>query len=253
MIPHFAKLVKMCYFNIHEIYIRGEIYKMTNKHINKKTKENLKKDEEFNKDLSIMNEVREIEQSYTDDLISELPNKLEEAKERITNEIIKYIDEKGITMNPLVITNYFFKPIIPLGSVMPDYNAEKLAIVYEYYCHILTEVNSRLGVFPASLTSFCQLAGITMAELRRLKNSPDLNMRIVVEKIYDQIGDTNITMSQLDMLNTRSTIFKLKSQNEIVEKPQTTVHINITEKPDMSKIEERLEKYKVFAGKKGNK
>lgn len=226
---------------------------MTNKHINKKTKENLKKDEEFNKDLSIMNEVREIEQSYTDDLISELPNKLEEAKERITNEIIKYIDEKGITMNPLVITNYFFKPIIPLGSVMPDYNAEKLAIVYEYYCHILTEVNSRLGVFPASLTSFCQLAGITMAELRRLKNSPDLNMRIVVEKIYDQIGDTNITMSQLDMLNTRSTIFKLKSQNEIVEKPQTTVHINITEKPDMDKIEERLEKYKVFAGKKGNK
>ena len=225
---------------------------MPKKYENKFTEANLKKDEEFNNELSIVNEVRDIEQSYTDKLISDMPIKLQEAKENITKEISKYIDEKGITTNPLVITNYFFKPIIPIGSILPDYNAEKLAAVFDYYCYILAEVNSKMGSFPASLTSFCQLAGLTMTELRRLKNSPDYNMKIIVEKIYDQIGDTNITMSQLGMVNERSTIFKLKSQNEIVEKPQTTVHINITEKPDMERIEERLNKYKVFSGKKGN-
>ena len=75
-------------------------------------------------------------------------------------------------------------------------------------------------------------------------------MRIIVEKIYDQIGDENITMSQMGIVSERSTIFKMKSQNEIVEKQQPTVHISITEKPDYEQIEERLKKYKQFANKK---
>ena len=224
---------------------------MTNKHINKYTKNNLKKDEEFNRDLLNVNELRTVEQSYVDNLVNDLPKYLEDSKKRLTNDICKYVDEHGVTTNPLVITNYFFKPIVPLGSVMPDYNAERLAVVYEYYCHVLAEINSKMGNFPASLTSFCNLAGITLSELRRYKNSNDLNMRIIAEKIYDQIGDTNITMSQLGMVSERSTIFKLKSQNELEEKPKTTVHINITEKPDMQRISERLEKYKSFSGKKG--
>lgn len=75
-------------------------------------------------------------------------------------------------------------------------------------------------------------------------------MRVVVEKIYDQIGDANITMSQMGMVKERSTIFKMKSENEMVEKQQPNVNINIVEQPDLKKIEENLNKYKMFATKK---
>ena len=45
----------------------------------------------------------------------------------------------------------------------------------------------------------------------------------------------------------------MKSQNELVEKEQPKVSINIVEKPDYERIQERLDKYKYFANKKGKK
>ena len=131
------------------------------------------------------------------------------------------------------------------------YNAEKLGMVFDYYCDILTEINDKIGYLPSSLTSFCKLAGITTTTLRNYRNSTDLNMRIVADKIYDQIGDENLTMSQLGKINERSTIFKMKSQNEMVEKEQPKVQINITEKPDPDRIKKRLEKYAQYSDKKG--
>ena len=153
-------------------------------------------------------------------------------------------------LSPLVITNYFFKPITNLTCVEPTYSAEQLGMIFDYYCYIVANINDKIGNFPTSLTSFCKLAGITLGTLRNLKNSPDYNMRVVVEKIYDQIGDDNITMSQMGMVKERSTIFKMKSQNELVEKEQPKVSINITEKPNFDQIEARISKYRQFAKKK---
>lgn len=158
-----------------------------------------------------------------------------------------------VKINPLVITNYFFKSITPITSQEPIYNAEKLGMVFDYYCDILANVNDKIGDFPSSLTSFCKLAGITLNTLRQYKNSTDYNMRVVAEKIYDQIGDENITMSQMGIVKERTTMFKMKSQNELVEKQQPNININITEKPDMERIEERIGKYKQFASKKDRK
>ena len=78
-------------------------------------------------------------------------------------------------------------------------------------------------------------------------------MRVVAEKIYDQVGDDNLSMAQLGIVKDRSTIFKMKSQNEMVEKQQPNININITEKPDMDRIAERIGKYKNFANKKERK
>lgn len=213
------------------------------------------------------NELRDLEQFYTTNKVDNMFEKIDEQKQAITNEIIEFsknnlkptefnkegepiwYEQKPI--NPLVITNYFFKSITPIGSQEPIYNAEKLSMVFDYYCHILAEVNDKIGYFPSSLTSFCKLAGITLNTLRGYKNSIDLNMRVVAEKIYDQIGDENITMSQMGIVKERSTIFKMKSQNELVEKQQPKVNVNITEIPDMDRIQERLDKYKKYANKKG--
>ena len=211
------------------------------------------------------NQLRELEQFYTTNKVDTMFDTIEEQKTKLVNEMIEYKenhlkpckwDEEGnpiaysIDINPLVITNYFFKPITPITSQEPIYNAEKLGMVFDYYCDILANVNDKIGNFPSSLTSFCKLAGITLNTLRNYKNSTDYSMRVVAEKIYDQIGDENITMSQMGIVKERTTMFKMKSQNELVEKQQPNININITEKPDFDRIQERIGKYKQFANKK---
>ena len=214
---------------------------------------------------SNQNELRKLEEFYNTNEVESMMMEVEAKKEELVKQMIEYSskhtvackwDEDGnpiafrTRINPLIITNYFFKPITPISSQEPVYNAERLGMVFDYYCDILAEVNDKIGDFPSSLTSFCKLAGITLSTLRSYRNSRDLNMRIIAEKIYDQIGDANITMSQMGMVKERSTIFKMKSENEMVEKQQPNVNINIVEQPDLKKIEEKLNKYKMFATKK---
>lgn len=211
---------------------------------------------------------RELEKFYTEGKVEDILKNLEERKKELVEDMIEYSqehkkecrwDKEGnpidfkVDYNPFVIENVFFKSIVPIGCQEPHYNAEKLSLAYDFYCQLLVEVNNNIGQYPASLTSFCHFAGITLNTLRQYRNSPDLAMRTIAEKIYDQIGDTNITMSQLGIVKERSTIFKMKSQNEIVEKEQPRVNINIVEAPDMQKIEERINKYKSFADKKTQK
>lgn len=214
------------------------------------------------------NDLRALEEFYTTGKVEDMLSTIEEKKKELVEDMINYAEthrvpckwnEEGeptaykLNMNPLVINNYYFKSIVPIASQEPMYNAEKLAMVYDYYCDILSNINDKIGYFPSSLTSFCKLAGITLSTLKSYKNSNDLNMRVIAEKIYDQIGDENITMAQMDIVKERSTLFKLKSQNEMVEKQQPNVNITITERPDMEKIEQRINKYKVFAEKKEKK
>lgn len=225
-----------------------------------KTKENNLEIQKSNQ-----NKLRDLEQMYVENKIDTMFDNIEAKKQELVNGMIEYAekhtkackwDKDGVPLDytvdisPLVINNYFFKSIVPITSQEPQYNAEKLGMVFDYYCEILAEVNDKIGNFPSSLTSFCKLAGITLATLRNYKNSSDYSLRVVAEKIYDQIGDENITMSQMGVVRERSTIFKMKSQNEITEKEQPKININITEQPDMERIGERLKKYSVFAAKK---
>jgi len=226
------------------------------------------KNKEKNREIQLSNQnnLRDLEQMYIENKIDNMFENIEQRKEELVQDMIKYADEhtkpvkwnkdgipigEKIEINPLVINNYFFKSIVPITSQEPQYNAEKLGMVFDYYCEILAEINDKIGNFPSSLTSFCKLSGLTLNSLRQLRNSSDYSMRVVVEKIYDQIGDENITMSQMGVVRERSTIFKMKAQNEIVEKEQPKVSINITEKPNMERIAERINKYKDFTRKKG--
>lgn len=211
------------------------------------------------------NDLRELEQFYVEGKVDNMFDTIKEKKEELVQDMIKYANEhkkpvkwnkdgipigEKIVVNPLIINNYFFKPIVPIGCQEPVYNAEKLSMVFDYYCDIIAEVNDKIGYYPSSLTSFCRLCGITLNTLRTYRNSEDYNMRVIAEKIYDQIGDENVTMSQLGNVKERSTLFKLKSQNEMVEKVQPQVKVNVGVEVDLNKIQEKLDKYKRFASKK---
>ena len=213
------------------------------------------------------NELRDLEQFYTEGKIDNMLSNIEKRKKELVEDMIKYAnnhtkpvkwDREGdpvafeTKINPLVVSNYFFKSIVPISSQEPVYNAEKLSMVFDYYCEILSEVNDKIGNFPSSLTLFCKFAGITTNTLRRWKNSDDYCMRTIVEKIYDQVGDENITMAQMGIVKETSTLFKMKSQNEMVEKVKPNVNISAKiVDVDLDDINDRINSYKLLVDKKG--
>jgi hypothetical protein len=226
-----------------------------------------KKKKDIEIDIESQNQVRELEQFYVQGKVDNMLQTIEEKKSELVQDMIDYSKKHkeavkwnkdgcpvsyAVRINPIVITNYFFKPIIPISSQEPIYTAEELGMVFDYYCELLYEVNDKIGNFPSSLTLFCKFAGLTTYTLRRLKNSEDLNMRVIVEKIYDQISDENLTMSQMGIARERTTLFKMKSQNEMVEKAQPNVNINANiVDVDLDRIQERLSKYSQYSNKKG--
>jgi hypothetical protein len=214
------------------------------------------------------NNLRNLEQEFVDNKIMQMDDYIAAKKDTLVEELTKFAGEHtvptkwdkdgipieyAVKVKPLVINNYFFKSICPINSVEPIYNAEKLGLVFDYYNYLLSEVNDKLGDYPSSLTGFCKVAGITLNTLRNYKNSDDMNLRIIAEKIYDQIGDENMTLGQLGMVKERTTLFKLRSQNEITEAQRPNVSINITDKIDTNIIEDRIGKYAKFIDKKSNK
>lgn len=210
--------------------------------------------------------VRELEKFVVDGTLDDIESTLDTLKDKQVKEMIKYAKkktkpilnrygdevDKQIILNPTVIANMFFKPITPLRGQMPTYTAEKLGILFDYYLDLISEVNDKIGYFPASLTSFCKLAGITTSELRRYKSSNDYSMRVVAEKIYDEIGDSNMTMAQMGYAKERTTMFKLKAQHEMEEKVSPKVNITYKEVVNKKEIEEKLNKYKKILNKVGD-
>lgn len=205
--------------------------------------------------------MRMLEQFYTDGQIDNLNEELEKEKERLVNEMVEYAkkNEKAIKFskdgdeliwevfhNPKAISQKFFKPIIKLNGIEPIYNAEKLGMVFEFYNYLVAEVNDKIGNYPSSIKGFCRFAGITSTTLKKYRNSEDVSMRIVVEKIFDEIEEDNISMAQMGLIKEKTTQFKMRSQNEVVEKTTPTFNINITEKPDMDYINKKISKYIEF-------
>lgn len=209
--------------------------------------------------------VRKLEEFYVNGTVSDLIPELNKQKDKMVEKMIEYAKENKIAckwdkdgypvdytveIKPIVINNYFFKSIVPLGSKIPTYSAEQIAMAFDYYMDIITNINVHIGNYPTSLTTFCKFLGISMATLRNYRNSEDMDMRNIIEKIYDQIGEENLTMSQMGVAKEKSTLFRLKTQNEIVEK--ATPNVNITYKTTINKddLENKLDKYKALLSKK---
>ena len=219
---------------------------------------------ERNQDVRIKNkqEIREIEQGYVDSELKVLTTIVEAKRHEIENKLIEYT--KGFTVtkytkegepyevpntNPLLIQKYFFQSINPLVNVEPEYSAEKLGIIWQLYEEMVGKVNAQIGIVVPNLSSFCASAGIRLSTFKGYKNSVDESMRIVVEKIEDGCFDNNVMLAQMGYVKERSTVYRMKSEQERVEKeaPQVDIHKDVT---DLKAIQNRLSELKGFSEKK---
>ena len=233
-------------------------------------KERQKKHEEMAIIESKNEELQQLKEFYVTNEISNLPQIIDERKNDLVDKLTNFAKEHtkpvkwdkdgiaidyGVIFSPITIQQYFFKSVNPINSIIPDYNAEKLSLIYEYYCYLIAEINDKIGNFPSSINSFCKLAGITQFQLKNIKNnSPDLALRIVAEKIFDEIGDNNITLAQMGLASEKTTIFKMQTQNEIIEKVQPNVNVNINQtigEEEIQIITDRINKYGNLINKKG--
>lgn len=155
-----------------------------------------------------------------------------------------------IEINPAIITNTFFKPIVPLTAKM-KYTGEQLSMLYDYYNSLLLEINDRLGAFPSSLTLFCRFIGLTLDDFKEMKDDANETVRLVVKKIFDDIDDANLSMAQTGNIKEKPTLFRLKAQNEMIEKPTPKVNFNIKANIDDNRIKGNILDYEEFLGKKG--
>lgn len=199
----------------------------------------------------------EIKQKNQEDLLN-FDAKMQESEELAVNYAsnhLKNVYFKGevidtyVEVNPIIITNTFFKPIVPFNS-NPVYNSYQIGRIYEFYQELLALINEKIGAFPSSLTLFCRFIGMTLQDFKELRNSEDENMRIVVQKIIDDVDEANISMAQTGTAKERTTLFKLKAQNEMVEKVQPKVNVNIKANIDDNRVKGNILEYQEFLGKK---
>lgn len=219
----------------------------------------MKKLKERNQEIAIKNkqDIRKLEKFYVDGIFENMGILIEEKKEELVNAIDEFqhkhiqinVDRFGNEtkiINPYLIATYFFKPLNPMASKIPTYNAEKLALVWDLYMYLVEQVNINIDVFIPSLTHFCKFAGITLSTIQNYRNNGDEDMCILVEKIFDEVQDSNLGMAQKKKYAEKSTMTRLKIENEVVEKVQPRVNINIEKKVDLNEINKRLEEIRKF-------
>jgi len=207
--------------------------------------------------LDNKNKVKVLENFYVNAEIDNLPAIVEEKKDELVKKLDdfqnKYIEikvdkygneEKKI--NPYLISTYFFKSINPISSKIPQYSAEKLSIVWDLYMYLIEQVNMHIGTFQPSLTHFAKFAGISLQTIYNYKNCGDEDMMNLCEKIYDECFNGNVSLAQTGQLREKSTITRMKIENQVIEKPQPNVNVNVSAKVDLDEINKRLEEIKKF-------
>lgn len=211
----------------------------------------------MDKELQEKYELQTLEKMFVSNQIDNLDMLLQEKQKEFESNMLKIenklytieYDEEGKALkklntqykNPLVLNNYFLKSINPYKNIQPEYTAESLNAVFDLYCEILTEVNVRIGTLPPSISSFCKFAGISTYTFKGYKSSAEIEMRTIVDMIEDYCYDTSVSMSQGGFVKERSTVYRMKSEQERMEKEQQKVVIN-AKSVNIGEVQEKIKR-----------
>ena len=186
------------------------------------------------------------------ELVKNINDYQELMKKPVYNDEGELIDTVQKPYNPYLVSTYFFKTINPLTSIEPEYSAEKLSIVWNLYMYLVEQVNIQIGMFQPTISHFCKFAGISVYKLKSWRERGTYEMQTLINKIYDETFDSNVLMAQNRLLSDRSTALRVKVGNEVQEKPQVHVNVNVGEDLDLDKIASRLNEISNFKSTKKN-
>lgn len=167
-----------------------------------------------------------------------------EIEEFLTKYYKTKLDKMGNVINdtnPLLVSTYFFKSINPIGNVEPVYTSEQLALVYELYSELIERVNMEIMTLQPTISHFAKFIGMSLNKFQELKYSYDDSMRSLVERINADIFDANMTLAQHNKLKENTTKYRMKVENEMIEKKTPNINVNVNAKNlDLDKMQERL-------------
>jgi len=210
-------------------------------------------DKKLFEDFEIKNELVKAEKSLTDYTIDNLTTDLELRKSNIVEKIDDFIDKNmylddknKLKMNikgspSLVISEYFFKPVVPMVGIEPKYNAEKMSLVFDIYRETVSEINVRIGKFIPNKSHFCRFAGITSQTYNNYMKSNDENLQNVMLMIDDYMLDANLTSSQNREVDNVTTIYRTKVEQNKQEQP-TQQTVVLADTVDINMIQKRIRK-----------
>lgn len=183
----------------------------------------------------------------------EFPEKLKEFNRKyVKTKCDRYGNEENV-FNPLAVANFFFTSINPLPNIEPTYESEQLGKVWDLYKKFINEINLEIGTFNPTLTHFAKFAGITMEKLQEYKTSVDESMRTLANKIFNEIYDSNILLAQNKKLVVSPTEYRMKYENEALEKHAPTVNINLKAKElDLAQINAKISEINRITNNKKN-
>lgn len=202
-------------------------------------------------------ELKTLEKMFVEGKINNINTLVEEKLKKFKNDmdlvlskaILEYEDKEGNVktkfdkkyQNPVVLNNLLLESINPYKNIQPEYTAESLNAVFDLYCEILTEVNTKIGTLAPSVSSFCKFAGISTNTFKGYKSSPEPDIRAIVDVIEDYCYDTNVAMSQSGFIKERSTVYRMKSEQEKMEKEQQKVVIN-AKSVNIGEVQEKIKR-----------
>ena len=210
-------------------------------------------DQKLFEEFEIKNELVQAEKNLTDYTIDNLTLELNSRKLELVTKIDNFIstnmyldDNNKMKMNikgspSLVISEYFFKPVVPMIGIEPKYNAEKMSLVFDIYRETVSEINIKIGKFVPNKSHFCRFAGITSQTYNNYMKSNDENLQNVMIMIDDYMLDANLTSSQNREIDSITTIYRTKVEQNKQEQP-TQQTVVLADTVDINLIQSRIKK-----------
>lgn len=193
-----------------------------------------------------------IDDEKLDKLIDDTKSTLDDKIKEFNDKYQRFrLDREGNNVNitnPYLVSTYFFKSINPLEMAEPLYNTVQLNKVWKLYQLIVEKINMEVVLFQPTLSHFASFCGLPLEKLQNLRNDPNEGMRLLINRINDEVFNANMTLTQQKYLTERPTTYRMKVENEALEKKAPNVNINIGAKTiDLDAMKERLKSIKAVA------
>lgn len=123
------------------------------------------------------------------------------------NEIIDFKEKKLPLMQ---LTERLFEPLINVVGMSPEYSAENIVMLFDFFRECVNEINKNQLYVPQK-EDFCSLCGFSTQKFSQLKNAGSSDMREVCCRIEDYLAKITTQAGLTRQSSESMAIFTLKS------------------------------------------